>query len=101
MALQGDLPTASLLSGDWHPLKLSKTRYVHLAIVTWIASLPYGFAEFGHFLSVNLSQLHPSSFFTEIFRRQLATLQKIEEEDEKKNSLHVQVGRHTSYIYCY
>ena len=55
--------------------------------------------EFGHFLLVNLSQIHPSLFFTEIFRRQLATLQKIKKEDEKKNSLQVQVGRHTSFIF--
>ena len=48
--------------------------------------------EFGHFLSVNLSQPQLLSFFKELFRSQLSTLKRIEEEDERKNSMQVQVG---------
>jgi hypothetical protein len=47
--------------------------------------------EFGHFLSVHLGQLQPSSAFTEVFRRQIVSLQKIEEEDGTNVRLHTQV----------
>ena len=47
--------------------------------------------EFGHFLSVNLSQLQSPSVFTEIFRQQLVTLQRIEEEDALDDNVHAQV----------
>ena len=47
--------------------------------------------QFGHFLSVNLSQPEAPSIFTEIFRGQLRTLQKIEEEDGMDEHVHDQV----------
>ena len=48
-------------------------------------------SKFGHFLSVNLSQPRSPPLFTEIFRRQLVTLQRIEEEDALDDSVHDQV----------
>ena len=47
--------------------------------------------KFGHFLSVNLRELQPSSIFSDIFQRQLATLQKIEEKDGTNDDIHAQV----------
>ena len=47
--------------------------------------------KFGHFLSVNLGKLQPSLVFTTVFWGQLATLQKIEEEESIDDRVHVQV----------
>ena len=47
--------------------------------------------EFGHFLSVNLGELQAPSLFTEIFRRQMVTLQQIEEDDGMNSEVHSQV----------
>ena len=58
--------------------------------------------EFGHFPSVNLSQPQLLSFFKELFQTQLSTLKKIEEEDERKNSMQVQpvqVGRQLIFFF--
>lgn len=47
--------------------------------------------EFGHFLSVNLCELLPTSCFTEMYYQQLETLQKIEEEEGSSIEVHDQV----------
>ena len=47
--------------------------------------------EFGHFLSVNLGQPQSLTFFAEIFRQQIDTLQKIEEDDGMDSNVHAQV----------
>jgi hypothetical protein len=48
-------------------------------------------AKLGHFLSVSLGPIQPETIFTEIFRRQLQTLQKIEEQDATNDGIHTQV----------
>jgi hypothetical protein len=57
-----------------------------------LPSLMFLVAKFGHFLSVSLGLAQSSAVFSEIFRRQLATLQKIEEEDGSIEGMHAQVG---------
>ena len=49
--------------------------------------------KFGHFLSVNLGEVRPTSTFSEMFRQQLDMLEKIEEDSEKglDSSVHDQV----------
>lgn len=47
--------------------------------------------KFGHFLSVNLAEVRPTSTFSEMFRQQLDTLEKIEEEEGLDSSVHDQV----------
>jgi hypothetical protein len=47
--------------------------------------------QFGHFLSVNLGQLMTCPTFPEMFRRQLDTLLKIEDEESAESDLNDQV----------
>jgi hypothetical protein len=47
--------------------------------------------QFRHFLTVNLGQLPSPSVFSDIFEGQLATLQKIEEDDATRDNVHDQV----------
>lgn len=54
--------------------------------------------QFGHFLSVNVGDLEPPSVFSDIFRGQMATLLKIEEEDGTNENVHSQVF--TAFFGC-
>jgi hypothetical protein len=47
--------------------------------------------QFGLYLTVNLTEPQPPSMFTEMFQRQQATLENIEEEEDANEKVHVQV----------
>lgn len=79
--------------------KLSSFKIVEdtvCMIVVWLyeAVLTCLVGEFGYCLSVNLGQFpsQSSSVFFDIFRRQLETLLKIEEDDGMDENVHLQVG---------
>lgn len=57
--------------------------------------------QFGHFLSVNLAEVRPTSTFTETFRQQLDTLEKIEEEEGLDSSVHDQVCKASIQLICH
>ena len=57
--------------------------------------------QFGHFLSVNLAEVRPTSTFTETFRQQLDTLEKIEEEEGLDSSVHDQVRKALIQLICH
>jgi len=47
--------------------------------------------QFGLYLSVNLGEPQPPSIFSEMFQRQQATLEKVEEEEGANEKVHAQV----------